>query len=108
MKSKTSNLYILSNGIERIGTIHLDYNEEKRTYLISYNIGSQFRGKGYGTKILSLVEREARKERKQGIDAISLIGEVKKDNCASIRCFEKNGYQLQADNEWGKTFCRML
>ncbi len=108
LKSETSNLYILSNGVEEIGTIRLDFSKVRKIYLISYSIGSQFQGKGYGTEILSLIEDEAREKKRQGVDVLSLIGEVKQDNYASIRCFEKNDYLLQSEDELEKIFCKIL
>ena len=45
------------------------------------------RGRGYGKKILSIVEDEARRH---GIKA--LTGLVKAENEASKRCFESAGY----------------
>ena len=50
-------------------------------------IAPEKRGKGYGTVILNLLEKELNDS---GLK--TLVGFVEKGNAASSRCFEKNAY----------------
>ena len=93
LRDKTSRIYILSNEIDDIGTIRLDFQEKEESYLISYSVGSCFRGQGYGTKILRLAEDQAKRLKKDNPNAKAIVGKVKGENIASIRCFEKAGFQ---------------
>lgn len=71
-----------------IGQIRIDNKQSK--WVIDYSIDSKYRGNGYGTKILALLEKEILMK---SIQVSTLIGEVKCSNIASQKSFEKNGYK---------------
>lgn len=56
--------------------------------LYSYAVGPEFRGRGLGQALVQAAEDEAQQH-----DCIAIRLEVRKDNTASIRLFEKNGYR---------------
>lgn len=96
--------YILQKGAERVGSVRIDYNEESNIGLISYLIGSDFHGKGYGTKILQLIEELILIK----FDVFHLKGLVMKSNVASIRIFYKLGYNLILDQNEILTFSKTI
>ncbi len=77
-------LFILMDGEEKVGNIRVDVEDDAGE--ISYMIAPKMRGRGYGKKIIALVEQEMPTEVK------TLIGLTLKDNKASGRCFLANGY----------------
>ncbi|SFC17087.1 GNAT family N-acetyltransferase [Butyrivibrio sp. YAB3001] len=80
-------LYILEDGEKRIGNIRVDMNGDKgKVGEISYMIAPAFRGQGYGSVILGLLEQQMKEKVKV------LIGFVLSENKASMKCFENNGY----------------
>lgn len=74
-------------GTEEIGQIRLSLDKEKA--LISYSIAKNRRGKGYGSKMVSMVEEKIR-ETKKGITIC--VAQVKYENIASAKVFQKCGY----------------
>lgn len=83
--------YILElnqNGrITPVGQIRLDI--EGSVAEVSYSISKDYRGLGYGKRVLQLVEDEIEKER---INIEKLIAKVKPDNTASAKAFLDNDY----------------
>jgi spore coat polysaccharide biosynthesis protein SpsF len=77
-------MFILMDGQDKVGHIRVDVTEDIGE--ISYMIAPAFRGRGYGSRAIALVEKEMPKE------VHSLMGLTLKTNRASGRCFEKNGY----------------
>lgn len=59
---------------------------------IGYSIGNEFRGKGYGHKILQLVADEVRKNHPK---VTNLIAKVKPENIASNKLFVSEGYAME-------------
>jgi RimJ/RimL family protein N-acetyltransferase len=96
--------YILKRGAEKVGSIRIDYNEESNIGLISYLIGSDFHGIGYGTKILQLVEGLILMK----FQTIQLNGLVMKSNNASVRIFNKLGYDLLLEQNDILTFTKTI
>ncbi|WP_022765726.1 GNAT family N-acetyltransferase [Butyrivibrio sp. XPD2006] len=82
-------MYILMNGNKKVGNIRIDI--EGTTGEISYMIAPEARGKGYGKKILALLEKTL-SESEAGERINRLSGSVLKGNRASCRCFLANGY----------------
>lgn len=100
LSDKNCFFYILTDGTKDMGTIRLDIEPENRQAVVSYNIESSFRGKGYGGKILSLGEQKLKEKNRETPDRIELInGSVKPENIASARCFQKNGYTVEKQDE---------
>ncbi|UUV21276.1 GNAT family N-acetyltransferase [Paenimyroides aestuarii] len=86
--------YILENILGTpLGSIRLDLNENEA--MISYLIDSSFFGKGLGTEILILIEDEIVSS---NLKPLRLVGLVQKENAASIRIFNKLGYNTTTEN----------
>lgn len=73
---------------------------ESRYGLISFSIAPEQRGKGLGTKLLLLLEQKLIELQENNVEVtvpkVNLLrGEVKKENVASRRCFEANGYEME-------------
>lgn len=73
--------------IRKIGQIRVLL--EKEEAIISYSIAKEQRGKGYGVRIVSLVEEKIGEVSQK---TVMCVAKVKYDNKASIRVFEKCGY----------------
>lgn len=71
-----------------VGQIRIYF--EDNSGLISFSIDKMYRGLGYGSKMIELIEKKIQNEMK---DTNTLIGRVKYDNKASCHIFEKNGYK---------------
>ena len=82
--------FVLMDDELPVGQIRL--NIDGREAEIGYSIGSEFRGKGYGHKILKLVADEVQKNHPE---ILSLIAKVKPENIASNRLFITEGYTTQ-------------
>jgi RimJ/RimL family protein N-acetyltransferase len=96
--------YILTRGAEKVGSIRVDYNEINQSGLISYLIGSEYHGNGYGTKILQLIEELVANK----FEVIHLTGLVMSCNKASVRIFNKLGYDLIYDKDEILTFSKTI
>lgn len=79
--------YLLCQGGKPVGQIRL--NLEGNAALIDYSIAPDLRGRGYGCHMLELVKEKALEDAK-GVTC--LVGQVKYENTASARVFEKCGY----------------
>ena len=73
-------MYIILNNNKEIGTIRLEKHNSKA--IISYLISNEYRGKGYGNKVIDLIKKEAIIN---NIDILEAV--VKKDNIASRKIF---------------------
>ena len=80
--------YILYWNELPIGQIRL--NVEDGEALIGYSISAEYRGKGFGRKLLELVREQLAADKISSV--IKLIGQVKYENQASARAFEKCGF----------------
>lgn len=81
--------YILCDGNVPIGQIRL--TDEEGAALIDYSVAPMHRGKGYGTELLRLLCRQLYIDRITNVT--KLIGQVKYQNQASARVFEKSGFR---------------
>lgn len=79
--------YILMDGDIPVGQIRL--NVDGIDAEIGYSIAKEYRGKGYGHKILNLVVDEVQKRHPE---IHTLTAKVKPDNVASTKLFESEGY----------------
>lgn len=94
-------MYIMMNKDKKVGNIRIDI--EGTTGEISYMIAPDARGKGYGKKILSLLEKTL-SESEAGKRINRLSGSVLKGNKASCKCFLANGYtQAETDDSYSFT-----
>lgn len=110
-------LFILMNGDEKAGQVRIDQSDDDPgSFEISYSIAAAFRGRGYGNRIIALLEEKLRKEAEspEGSDssknprAKTLTAAVFRSNPASIRVFERNGYTRIRENGEVITFLKTL
>ena len=85
-------IYILEDNLVPVGTIRSD-NIGLNKYLLSWNISSNHRGKGYGTELLRLYLQDRKGE---------FVAEIKPENIASIKMVEKNGFTKLTDVKYVK------
>jgi RimJ/RimL family protein N-acetyltransferase len=85
--SKDRYIYIFYEEDIPIGQIRLDIQGLEG--IIDYSIDKKFRGKGYGTEMLRILEA---KIKKSNLILKSLAGKVKYENYPSQKAFEKAGY----------------
>lgn len=88
LNDESSHLFIADDEEISVGTIRIDADDAKKELYISYNVAPDCRGKGYGAQLLKLVEDKMRRKYRGYV----LVGEVKSDNTASQKCFEKCGF----------------
>lgn len=81
---------IFMRGLQPIGSIRLDFNEENKEAIISYLIDPDYHGKGFGKHILMLTEIFMSRQGKEG--KLNLVGYVMKENVRSSHLFKKLGY----------------
>lgn len=86
--------FILEHQGFNLGSIRFD-SEENGEMIISYLIDPDFQGKGYGKRILK-EGVEKLKKIKPGVKKV--CGFVKKENIASIKIFERLGYNQIMDD----------
>ncbi len=82
--------FILMNDDTPVGQIRLNIDGDKAE--IGYSIASEYRGKGYGHKVLQLVADEVKAKY---LNIKCLIAKVKPENIASNKLFEHEGYVLK-------------
>lgn len=79
--------YILCRDGQPVGQIRLDIQDDLAT--IDYSIAPELRGMGLGSCMLTLIEKKVSEEITH---VTKIIGQVKYENTASARAFEKCGY----------------
>ena len=79
--------YIMMENEIPVGQIRLNLEAEKAE--IGYSIAAEYRGRGYGHKILQLIKGEIRNKHPE---IRKLVARVKPDNEASNRLFISEGY----------------
>lgn len=91
LKDANCLFYICCNHAENIGLIRVDVLKEQG--LISYSVDKRYRGRGYGKRMLHLLEQEITNHPKWNGNIKELLARVKYENLPSQRCFEKLGYK---------------
>lgn len=81
-------IYIASSGAEKAGSIRFEYNGG--AWMASVMINPLFSGKGLGSRIISLGVEKLIAER---LVEKPIVAEIKKENAASIKAFEKAGFE---------------
>lgn len=92
MESNQSKIFILKCNSFSVGQIRLDFNGE--AWEIDYSIDVNYRGNGFGIKIINLIFDQLNKGDR-------LIAKVKNENIASLKVFNKLGFKLnkiESDN----------
>ena len=82
--------FILMDEDIPVGQIRLNIDGDEAE--IGYSIASDYRGKGYGHKVLQLVAEEVKKKYP---DIRCLVAKVKPENIASSKLFEHEGYEMK-------------
>lgn len=94
LNSNTGHIFILCNEKTPIGQVRIE--SENGNAIISYSIDSNYRGKGYASKMLILLEEEVGNK---FLFIKKLVGNVKYDNIPSRKIFKKLGYiEMLKDN----------
>ncbi|MCM1182558.1 MAG: GNAT family N-acetyltransferase [Roseburia sp.] len=94
LENEAVHQYILCRAGEPIGQIRLEVADG--TALIGYSVASGQRGKGLGTALLALAGEKAGEVG----DVKRLVGQVKRENIASQRAFEKCGYRRTEEADY--------
>jgi RimJ/RimL family protein N-acetyltransferase len=90
LKNNDSCVYILTDAYKsNIGQISVDKNDEH--FEIDYSISSNYRGKGFGNKILQLLQIE--------MGNVNYLAKVKIENIASKKVFINNGFKLLSERD---------
>jgi UDP-2,4-diacetamido-2,4,6-trideoxy-beta-L-altropyranose hydrolase len=89
MEDEQTLLYLITANEEPAA--HIRFNIYSETAVISYLISAEFRGKGLGHIILL---KGGDKLRRKRLDVKAVEGLVQKGNIASVRAFEKAGYEV--------------
>jgi len=90
MKDENCKIYILTDLYKsNIGQIRVEMKDEY--YEIDYTISEQYRGNGFGNKIINLLQVK--------LGNINLLARVKNNNIPSIKIFTKNGFKLVSEND---------
>lgn len=84
---------------QELGQIRLaiEQEDEDEIALISYSIDEAKRGMGYGSKMILMAEEMLREERP---DVMYCKGQVKYENIASAKVFEKCGYDREDKEQY--------
>ena len=101
MEDKNAIQYIMMDDDIPVGQIRLNIDGEEAE--IGYSIAANFRGRGYGHKILQLIVQKVQEGQPQ---IKKLIAKVKPENGASKKLFESEGYEMKyscyaLDTMWG-------
>jgi RimJ/RimL family protein N-acetyltransferase len=88
LKSNSTLFFIYHNGDENIGQVRFEIDNDKAN--INYSINPIYRGKGYGYRMLLLLEDKIKREYKT---IKCLLAEVKNENIGSQKIFKKLNYE---------------
>lgn len=110
MRAEDRKQFILEVDEEPAGQLRLRQCEnplsgEYTAAEISYSIDPRFRGKGWGTFLL---KHASGKAEESFPEAVLLIGSVKAENKASMKAFEKAGFQIHEAAEDKTTYIKSL
>ena len=110
MREEDRKQYILEVDEEPAGQLRIrqcenPLNGEFTAAEISYSIDPRFRGKGWGTLLL---KQAGTKAEESFPEAALLIGSVKPGNKASMKAFEKAGFQIHETGEDKITYIKAL
>ncbi len=85
LKAPNIHLYIVLKGKQPVATYRLEVR--KKTAVINLSVAPQSRGQGIGGELMNLIIVTAAK-----LGVTKLMGEVKIENQASLRLFQKTGF----------------
>jgi UDP-2,4-diacetamido-2,4,6-trideoxy-beta-L-altropyranose hydrolase len=84
-------MFVMDSPFGPVGQLRLEGSTAGK--IISYSLGRQFRGRGLGMELIKKAMLESAKSKSV------LIGEVKKSNTASVKTFQKLGFQGNEDSD---------
>ena len=88
LENKSRELFIALENKQPFGTVRVDFDEQQKTYELSWTISPKFRGQGIGKKMVrSLTEKMDEKIR----------AEIKKGNIASVKIAEYAGLTFKKE-----------
>lgn len=82
--------FILMDETYPVGQIRLNLENENAE--IGYSIAAEYRGKGYGRKLLQMIEKRVQSEYPR---TRVLVAKVKLENMASRKLLESEGYEMK-------------
>lgn len=91
MQAEDVLIYIVMDFMKPVGQVRMNIEDDAGR--ISYSVDEECRGDHLGQKMLALLEKEAAGK------VTRLVAEVKPDNLASRRNFEKLGYELYGEQD---------
>lgn len=92
-------MFIFEINGEPVGQIR--YQLVENEFVLGYSVDAEHRGKGLGTSILMRGSMTLKKER--GND-ITIVGNVKHENVASVHAFRNAGYEEEKSLEYDSSF----
>ena len=92
-------IFIANVGSKNVGQIRLSLSETNIE--VSYSVAEEYRGMGYGTRLLALAEKWIKDN---NFGEIRVVGKVKKHNYSSCKCFNMNGYDMLEKEEYIEFF----
>lgn len=102
-KNENCRIYILEDAGAPVGQVRADRDERGESAEISYAIAERARGKGYASWMLAAAEKQLSEK---GF-CRELLAEVKNDNIASQKVFQKLGYEEQRE-DYGFSYRRAI
>ncbi|MBI5888761.1 MAG: GNAT family N-acetyltransferase [Deltaproteobacteria bacterium] len=88
IKNSDTTIYMACCGNDKIGSIRFEDNGEVEK--VSVMLNPKFTGKGLGSKIIRIGTWKFISEKKPGKP---VVAEIKRDNIASIKAFERAGFK---------------
>ena len=104
LSDKDCHFYILYVDDIPVGTVRLD-RKTGNEYAVSYSVGKEYRGKGYGSLIISLCVDKAMIDIP---DCTLISAQVKEDNTSSAKCFMKASFACKKSPEGALIFTRKI
>ncbi|MEE0862279.1 MAG: GNAT family N-acetyltransferase [Lachnospiraceae bacterium] len=95
IKKDNCKIFIASLYGVDVGQVRIEMEGENME--ISYMVALEYRGNGYGKEILNLAEIWLKNNVSKDF---KMIGKVKKNNIASVKCFESCGYDMSVKEEY--------
>lgn len=100
LQNQNRHIFIACLGENSIGMIRFDFQNESEGYLLSWTLDPASRGRGFGSKILSLACSKFSQE--------PLIAEIKLNNLPSRAMVKACGFRLRSTQDGVETWSRVF
>lgn len=100
LENPASRVWIAETAKDKVGQVRVDVEAGSGT--VSISVAPELRGRGYGSSMLSLLNRALDAD----YQVMSLVARIRKENRASLRCFRGVGYKFESAD--GDLFCLRL